>query len=192
MRGVCLGTVVGYLLSKTPIASGCRNCVFSGRRQQSQVAPNPQASPTGLKEELLSALHCPYYWWWTTFVELLKVSTGTAISFLATLLSDDLPSGYVVITVVNWCFRHCSWQAPFSRPLLWEENMKTWCCCMCFFLSSVRFHSNRGGEFILLKKTAPWNREKEGHPSIKICQCQTFPGGESWGVWCSGKQFEIL
>lgn len=88
-------------LNKTPIAPGCRNCIFSGVRQQSQVALNPQASPTGLKEEVPFALHCPYYWRWTTFEELLKVSTGTAISFLATLLSDNLPSGYVVITVVN-------------------------------------------------------------------------------------------
>lgn len=69
-----------YSLNKTPIAPGCRNCIFSGRRQQSQVAPNPQASPTGLKEEAPSALHCPYYWRWTTFAELLKVSAGTAIS----------------------------------------------------------------------------------------------------------------
>lgn len=65
------------------------------------MAQNPQEAPTGLKEELVSALCCPYYWLWTTFVELLKVSTGTAISFLATLLSDNPPSGYVVITVVN-------------------------------------------------------------------------------------------
>lgn len=55
-------------------------------------------------EELPAALHCLYDQLWTTFMELLKVSTGTAISFLATLLSDNLPSGYVVITVVSCCF----------------------------------------------------------------------------------------
>lgn len=33
--------------------------------------------------------------------ELLKVSTGTAISSLAPLLSDNLPSGYVVVPAVS-------------------------------------------------------------------------------------------
>lgn len=74
-------------------------CVFRSEVAKPK-AQAPQESPTGLKEAPW-ALRCPYYWLWTTFVELLKVSTGTAISFLATSLSDNLPSGYVVITVVD-------------------------------------------------------------------------------------------
>lgn len=165
-RGVLSGCCC-CCLDKSFIAPGCRTCIFPGVTQQSQMAPNPQEAPTGFKEGLLAALHCLYCWLWTTSEVLLKVSTGTAISFLASLLSDNLPSGYVVITVVNWCFWHCSWQARFSRALLGKKAWKTWHCFMHFSFLCVIFHKKRGGKIILLKNTAPLNKEKEWHQSIK-------------------------
>ena len=180
--------IVAFLISLSLLS--CRICIFPGVPQQSQMAQS-SGSSHWLEEELLAALHCLYYWPWTTFVELLKVSTGTAISFLATLLSDNLPSVYVVITVVNWCFWHCSWQARFPRAPLRKKAWKAWHCCMPLSFLCVIFHKNRGGEIILLKNVAPPNKEKEWHPSTKICHCQTF-SGEPWGVWSFSRRFEIV
>jgi hypothetical protein len=45
------------------------------------MAQNPLKAPTGMKGDVLAAVCCCYYGLCTTFVELLKVSTGTTISF---------------------------------------------------------------------------------------------------------------
>ena len=51
-------------------------------------------------EELPAALHCLYYQLWTTFMELLKVSTGTTVSFFG---------NFIVRQPAFWvCCSHCS------------------------------------------------------------------------------------
>lgn len=97
---------------------------------------------------------------------------------------------FIVRQPAFWvCCYHCSQlmfptlflaSSVFQATALGRKHEKPGAAVCAFSkLLSVRFHSNRGGEIILLKNMVPRNKEKEGHPSTRICQCQTFPGEES-------------
>lgn len=121
------------LPDKPFIALQCRICIFPGVTQQRQMAQS-SGSSHWLEEGLLAALHCLYYWPWTTFVELLRVSTGTAISFFGNFIVRQ-PAFCV-------CCYHCS-QLMFltlflassvSQGRAQEESMKSLALLYALFL----------------------------------------------------------
>ncbi|XP_034870926.1 uncharacterized protein LOC118017089 [Mirounga leonina] len=81
------------------------------------MAQNPQEAPTGLKEELLAALCCLYYWLWTTFVERLKVSTGFRIG------TRIYTIGSLVLSPLNFTSPHRYFEDGRSRDISTSKIM---------------------------------------------------------------------
>ena len=92
---------VGAGTVEVPLFSRVRLVSFLECPSLAKNGSEASGSSHSVESSCCSAQCCRYCWLWAHLCELLKVSTGSAISFLAPLLSDKVPSGYVVIMIAK-------------------------------------------------------------------------------------------